>query len=243
MQNILSEKRKQELLHLAADLGVEFRDLSLLQQALTHTSYANESKVSIVHNERLEFLGDAVLELASSTYLFKRFPKMPEGQLTKTRAGIVCSATLARLAANLHLGEYLLLGHGEELGGGRTRQTNLEDTFEAVIGAVYLDQGWDTARDYVLRQLEPEFSRISHGEALKDYKTILQERVYQREGQNIAYELLAENGPDHDKTFVFQVRITGKVMGRGTGLSKKEAEQQAARMALEKMTEKGQGAG
>ena len=235
MENIRSDSRKQELEVLAKSLGVEFRDISLLQQALTHTSFANESKGDIVHNERLEFLGDAVLELASSTYLYAHFPEMPEGQLTKTRASIVCSATLAKLAAGLHLGDYLLLGHGEEMGGGRTRQTNLEDTFESVIGAVYLDRGWDVAKDYVMRQLAPEFEKASRGAILKDYKTILQERVYQKEGQSVAYELVEEIGPDHDKSFTFQVRITGKVMGQGTGHSKKEAEQQAAREALARL--------
>ena len=235
MGNIRSESRKQELEELAKSLGVEFRDISLLQQALTHTSFANESKGDIVHNERLEFLGDAVLELASSTYLYAHFPEIPEGQLTKTRASIVCSATLAKLAAGLHLGDYLLLGHGEEMGGGRTRQTNLEDTFESVIGAVYLDRGWDVAKDYVMRQLAPEFEKASRGAILKDYKTILQERVYQKEGQSVAYELVEEIGPDHDKSFTFQVRITGKVMGQGTGHSKKEAEQQAAREALARL--------
>ncbi|SFT74749.1 ribonuclease-3 [Selenomonas sp. GACV-9] len=238
MENILSEKREHELRELAATLGVKFVNLDFLQQALTHTSYANESKGNIVHNERLEFLGDAVLELASSTYLYQHFPQMPEGQLTKTRASIVCSATLARLAANLHLGDYLLLGRGEEMGGGRTRQTNLEDVFESVIGAIYLDQGWEAAKDYVIRQLTPEFERAKHGAILKDYKTILQELVYQHEGQSVAYEQVAEEGPDHDKRFTFQVRITGKVMGKGSGHSKKEAEQHAAREALAKLNQK-----
>ena len=238
MENILSEERKQSLRELAKVLGVEFHNLNFLQQALVHTSYANESKGNIVHNERLEFLGDAVLELASSTYLYQHFPQMPEGQLTKTRASIVCSATLAKLAARLHLGDYLLLGRGEEMGGGRTRQTNLEDVFESVIGAIYLDQGWEAAKDYVIRQLTPEFERVRSGAILKDYKTILQEEVYQHEGQSVAYELVAEEGPDHDKRFTFQVRITGKVMGQGTGHSKKEAEQHAAREALAKLKQK-----
>lgn len=238
MENILSEERKQSLRELAKTLGVDFHNLKLLQQALTHTSYANESKGNIVHNERLEFLGDAVLELASSTYLYQHFPQMPEGQLTKTRASIVCSATLAKLAAGLHLGDYLLLGHGEEMGGGRTRQTNLEDAFESVIGAIYIDQGWEAARDYVLRQLASEFELVKQGAILKDYKTILQEEVYQHDGQSVAYELVAEEGPDHDKSFTFQVRVTGRVMGQGTGRSKKEAEQHAAREALEKLNRK-----
>ena len=229
-------RRKRALLALAKTLGVQFHNIDLLQQALTHTSYANEVKGKIIHNERLEFLGDAVLELASSTYLYLHFPEMPEGQLTKTRASIVCSATLARLATRLHLGDFLLLGRGEEMSGGRTRQTNLEDTFESVIGAIYLDQGWEVARDYVLRQLAPEFERVERGANLKDYKTILQEKVYQREGQSITYELVSEHGPDHDKSFEFQVRITGKVMGKGIGHSKKEAEQHAAREALARLS-------
>ncbi len=232
MEKIRSVAWRRELIQLAEKLGVKFNDLSLLQQALTHTSYANESKGNIVHNERLEFLGDAVLELASSTYLYQHFPNMPEGQLTKIRASIVCSQTLAKLARGLHLGDYLLLGHGEEMSGGRDRQTNLEDTFESIIGAIYLDKGWETACEYVMRQLKPEFKQVAKGLILKDYKSILQEKVYQHEGQDVAYELLETTGPDHNKMFTFQVRITGKVMGQGTGHSKKEAEQKAACEAL-----------
>ena len=236
MGDTLSAKRRGELSELAARLGVEFADLTLLHQALIHSSYANEAKEkNIVHNERLEFLGDAVLELASSTYLYMHFPQMPEGQLTKTRASIVCSTSLAELARTLHLGDYLLLGHGEEMSGGRDRQTNLEDVFEAVIGAIYLDQGWDTAKDYVVRQLMPLFKQVEQGAILKDYKTILQELVYQDASQNVSYELVGTSGPDHDKTFMFNVLITGKVMGTGTGRSKKEAEQQAAKEALAKI--------
>ena len=239
MGDTLTAKRKGELLELSARLGVEFKDLTLLHKALIHSSYANEAKEkNIVHNERLEFLGDAVLELASSTYLYMQFPQMPEGQLTKTRASIVCSSSLAELARTLHLGDYLLLGHGEEMSGGRDRQTNLEDVFEAVIGAIYLDQGWEVAKDYVTRQLMPLFKQVEQGGILKDYKTILQEVVYQEAQQTVSYELVSTAGPDHDKTFTFNVKITGKVMGTGTGRSKKEAEQKAARQALEKLTNK-----
>lgn len=239
MGDTLTAKRKGELLELSAHLGVEFKDLTLLHKALIHSSYANEAKEkNIVHNERLEFLGDAVLELASSTYLYMQFPQMPEGQLTKTRASIVCSSSLAELARTLHLGDYLLLGHGEEMSGGRDRQTNLEDVFEAVIGAIYLDQGWEAAKDYVVRQLMPLFAKVEQGGILKDYKTILQEVVYQEAQQTVSYELVSTSGPDHDKTFTFNVLITGKVMGTGTGRSKKEAEQKAARQALEKLTNK-----
>ena len=230
--NGCSAARKGELLALAQRLGVTFHDIGLLHTALIHTSYANEAQGRVAHNERLEFLGDAVLELASSTYLYTHFPSLPEGELTKTRASIVCSAALAKIAARLGLGEYLLLGHGEEMSGGRARTTNLEDAFEAVLGAIYLDQGWETARDYALRQLAPEFDQVRHGENLQDYKTLLQELVQKTPGSTIAYELLEATGPDHAKHYRYAVIIDGKTCGEGEGSSKKEAEQQAARMAL-----------
>lgn len=230
--NGCSAARKGELLALAQRLGVTFHDIGLLHTALVHTSYANEAQGRVTHNERLEFLGDAVLELASSTYLYTHFPSLPEGELTKTRASIVCSAALAKIAARLGLGEYLLLGHGEEMSGGRARTTNLEDAFEAVLGAIYLDQGWETARDYALRQLAPEFDQVRHGENLQDYKTLLQELVQKTPGSTIAYELLEATGPDHAKHYRYAVVINGKTCGEGEGSSKKEAEQQAARMAL-----------
>ena len=230
--NGCSAARKGELLALAQRLGGTFHDIGLLHTALIHTSYANEAQGRVAHNERLEFLGDAVLELASSTYLYTHFPTLPEGELTKTRASIVCSAALAKIAARLGLGEYLLLGHGEEMSGGRARTTNLEDAFEAVLGAIYLDQGWETARDYALRQLAPEFDQVRHGENLQDYKTLLQELVQKTPGSTIAYELLEATGPDHAKHYRYAVVIDGKTCGEGEGSSKKEAEQQAARMAL-----------
>ncbi len=230
--NGCSAARKGELLALAQRLGVTFHDIGLLHTALVHTSYANEAQGRVAHNERLEFLGDAVLELASSTYLYTHFPRLPEGELTKTRASIVCSAALAKIAARLGLGEYLLLGHGEEMSGGRARTTNLEDAFEAVLGAIYLDQGWEAARDYALRQLAPEFDQVRHGENLQDYKTLLQELVQKTPGSTIAYELLEATGPDHAKHYRYAVVIDGKTCGEGEGSSKKEAEQQAARMAL-----------
>lgn len=230
--NGCSAARKGELFALAQRLGVTFHDIGLLHTALVHTSYANEAQGRVAHNERLEFLGDAVLELASSTYLYTHFPSLPEGELTKTRASIVCSAALAKIAARLGLGEYLLLGHGEEMSGGRARTTNLEDAFEAVLGAIYLDQGWETARDYALRQLAPEFDQVRHGENLQDYKTLLQELVQKTPGSTIAYELLEATGPDHAKHYRYAVVINGKTCGEGEGSSKKEAEQQAARMAL-----------
>lgn len=238
MKKRMSADRQKQLTELSRRMQVVFRDIRLLDTALTHSSYANESKEHVAHNERMEFLGDAVLELASSTYLYGNFPGLPEGELTKTRAGIVCSATLARLATELDLGSCLLLGRGEEQGGGRGRASNLEDAFEAVIGAVYLDQGWDAAREYVLRQLAGEFRMVAKGDApLQDCKTLLQELV-QKHSEQASYELLEEIGPDHDKEFLFCVKVGGKVFGQGRGRSKKEAEQHAAREALERWKEK-----
>lgn len=235
MSESFSEARREELTALAEALGVKFQRLELLDQALTHTSFANESKRKIDHNERLEFLGDAVLELASSTYLYRHFSRLPEGELTKIRASIVRSETLARLARDLKLGEHLLLGRGEEMGGGRDRQTNLEDAFEAVIGAIYEDQGWETAQDYVERQLAQEFLQASRvGEIMTDYKTTFQELVHRDPEKVITYEEVGESGPAHEKTFTSRVLVDGKAYGEGSGRSKKAAEQQAARAALAK---------
>lgn len=231
----MPERRREQLLELSRRMQVEFCDLRLLDTALTHTSYANEAKRHVMHNERMEFLGDAVLELASSTYLYEHFPHLSEGELTKTRAGIVCSSTLARLATFLDLGACLLLGRGEEQGGGRIRASNLEDAFEAVIGAVYMDRGWEAAKDYVLRQLSAEFRRAERGAASEDCKTVLQELVQRKSGSRVEYELVSAAGPDHDKEFVFDVRVNGEVCGRGRGRSKKEAEQHAAGEALRRL--------
>ncbi|MBQ9376327.1 MAG: ribonuclease III [Schwartzia sp.] len=240
MTENLSAGRRKSLLQLSERLGVVFHDLSLLDQALTHTSYANESvRRKVVHNERLEFLGDAVLELATSTYLFKQFPMMPEGDLTKARASVVCEAALHRRASEMDLGEYLLLGHGEEVTGGRERPSILADAFEAVVGALYVDQGWQEASGYVLRQLRQELLEVGQGQSIKDYKTILQELIQRHPGQRIVYELLSAEGPDHAKVFTVAVRVNGLAYGVGTGRSKKAAEQHAAQQALSKFRDQG----
>ena len=240
MTENLSAGRRKSLLQLSERLGVVFHDLSLLDQALTHTSYANESvRRKVVHNERLEFLGDAVLELATSTYLFKQFPMMPEGDLTKARASVVCEAALHRRASEMDLGEYLLLGHGEEVTGGRERPSILADAFEAVVGALYVDQGWQEASGYVLRQLRQELVEVGQGQSIKDYKTILQELIQRHPGQRIVYELLSAEGPDHAKVFTVAVRVNGLAYGVGTGRSKKAAEQHAAQQALSKFRDQG----
>ena len=233
IQTNISEERRQKLLHLAADLGVKFNDISLLNQALTHTSYANESKEHIQHNERLEFLGDAVLELASSTYLFCNFPQMPEGEMTKARASVVCEMSLAKLSVQLNVGDYLLLGKGERQSGGSQRPSILADAFESIIGAIYLDQGWQAAHDYIIDKLHEDFIAVKHGYNLKDYKTILQE-VVQAQGRHVEYKLVSESGPDHAKVFEFIAVVNGSEDGRGSGSTKKEAEQHAAYQALQK---------
>ena len=235
MADNLSAERRKSLLRLSERLGIVFRDLSLLDQALTHTSYANEAvRRKVVHNERLEFLGDAVLELATSTYLFRQFPMMPEGDLTKARASVVCEAALHRRASEVDLGAFLLLGRGEETSGGRERPSILADAFEAVIGALYIDQGWQEASGFVLRQLRQELVEVAQGQSIKDYKTILQEVIQRHPGQRIVYELLSAEGPDHAKVFTVAVRVNGLAYGVGTGRSKKAAEQNAAQQALPK---------
>ena len=224
----LTAKRQKALEELARRLGITFKDPALLDQALTHTSYANEAvRQKVIHNERLEFLGDAVLELATSTYLFQRFPDLPEGDLTKARASVVCEA--------VSLGEYLLLGRGELVTGGSHRPSILADAFEAVIGALYLDQGWEAASSYVVSQLQEELLEVERGQNIKDYKTALQEKIQRHPGQHIVYELLAATGPDHAKEFKVAVRINGLAYGVGIGHSKKAAEQHAAQQALAKL--------
>ena len=237
-QDELSAPRRRELKKLEEKLGVKFNRLENLNAALIHTSYANESGRELESNERLEFLGDAVLELASSTYLYENFPELSEGQLTKTRASIVCSTTLAKLSNKLGLGKMLLLGRGEEISGGRNRTSNLEDTFESVIGAIYLDSGWEVAKNYVIRQLAPEFQNAKIGENLKDYKTALQEFVQQNPNSKIEYVELGSSGPDHMKVFEFAVKIDGKTYGKGKGKSKKIAEQAAAEKTLKMLNVK-----
>ncbi|MCX7781130.1 MAG: ribonuclease III [Negativicutes bacterium] len=233
MKGLLDRDRSQLLAQLCQKLDAEFLDLKLLHQALTHTSFANETKHNlVVHNERLEFLGDAVLELVISEYLFQHFQHFSEGELTKARAQIVCEPTLARQATELELGKYLLLGKGEENSGGRERNSILADAFEAVIGAIYTDQGFAAAKRFILTQLKTVLNAISRGESVRDFKTLLQEYI-QRSGETrIAYEVIREHGPDHDKVFEVVVVVAAERLGGGIGRSKKEAEQAAAKEAL-----------
>ncbi len=210
-------------------IGYEFKNEQLLKQALTHSSYANEKHLKkLSDNERLEFLGDAVLELTSSEFLFAHYPKLTEGQLTKLRASIVCEPTLAMCTEELHLGDYLFLGKGEDQTGGRHRKSILSDAMEAVIGAIYLDGGFANAKEFVLKYIMTD---IEHKHLFYDSKTILQE-VVQGEHESLSYILLDEQGPDHDKTFTVGVLIGNREISTGTGHTKKAAEQEAAYQAL-----------
>lgn len=214
-------------------IGYQFKEPELLRQALTHSSYANEKHLKKQSdNERLEFLGDAVLELVSSEYLFKNYPKMPEGELTKFRASIVCEPTLALCTKDIDLGKYLFLGKGEDLTGGRNRKSILSDALEAVIGAIYLDGGFEAAKEFVHEFILVD---IENKKLFHDSKTILQELVQGNYKEELHYELVAEEGPDHDKKFTVQALIGQRVIGHGTGHTKKAAEQEAAYEALLKL--------
>ncbi|MBW5444610.1 ribonuclease III [Cohnella sp. CFH 77786] len=212
--------------------GVTFRNAGLLRQAFTHTSYVNEHRgARTSDNERLEFLGDAVLQLTVSEYLYRRFPDRPEGELTRLRASIVCEPSLVRFAEALEFGQVVLLGKGEELTGGRTRPSLLADAFEAFVGALYLDQGLQAVRGFLERYMFPHLPQDGLA-PLKDYKTELQEKVQQLGQGPLEYRIVEERGPAHDREFVAVVHVGQKALGRGAGRSKKEAEQRAASEAL-----------
>ena len=218
-------------------LGYSFRNRALLETALTHSSYANENRASgIVCNERLEFLGDSVLGVTVADFLYRHFPDMPEGRMTRLRAELVCEQSLHRVALELHLGDYLRLGKDEEHNGGRKRASILSDAVEAVIAAMYLDAGMETAAGFIHRCLLDDVRAIETP-TFTDYKTSLQELVQRHSGQVLSYELVGEEGPDHAKTFRVQVCLNGDPIGRGTGRTKKEAEQAAAANALEALRE------
>ena len=213
--------------------GHAFRDRALLQKAMTHTSYANEKNAGHAgSNERLEFLGDAVLELASSEYLMRLYPDMPEGDLSRLRASLVCEPTLALDAREIGLPAFLLLGRGEELTGGRHRDSIVSDALEALIGAVYLDGGLECARAFIQRTI---LNDIEHKRLFSDSKTLLQERLQKKDGAVLHYELTGEKGPDHARVFSVRVLLGDLELGRGKGRSKKAAEQQAAYHALMKL--------
>jgi ribonuclease-3 len=216
--------------------GIRFRRESLLEQAFVHSSYRNENPdLGYVSNERLEFLGDAVLNFVVTEKLYKEFPDLSEGELTEIRASLVCRDTLAELASSLELGDWLLLGRGEELSGGRAKASNLANAMEALIGALYLDQGIGKARRFILRQLSRELERIKTGKTVLNYKALVQEFIQGEGRPTPVYRLVEAIGPDHSKQFTAEILVDGEALGRGTGGSKKVAESQAARAAWEKL--------
>lgn len=218
---------------LMEDLNITFRDGNLLKQAFTHSSYVNEHREeNSSDNERLEFLGDAVLELGVSQYLFRNHAELAEGEMTKLRASIVCEASLVNFARALDFGSYILLGKGEEQTGGRNRPALLADVFESFLGALYLDQGYDAAIDFLEKYVFPKVSTGAFSHAM-DYKSQLQELVQQYKNQQITYSIINEKGPSHDKEFIAQVAINDDIAASGTGRTKKEAEQRAAKNALD----------
>ena len=218
---------------LEVAIGYRFNNISLLQNALAHSSYANERwHDSLKSNERLEFLGDSILGMVTAEYLYRNFPNRPEGDLTRMRADMVCERSLAVAAEKIGLGKHLLLGNGEEIGGGRQRDSILADAVESVIAACFLDGGMEAARQFintfVLTEIPTQKLRNT------DHKTALQELVQQKKNQTLSYRLVGESGPDHDKRFDVEVSLNGQVIGIGSGSSKKRAEQMAAQAALEK---------
>lgn len=218
---------------LEAFIGYEFINKDLLTEALTHSSFANEKKIkSNKYNERLEFLGDSVLGLIISEYLFRNYPELPEGKLTKIRAKIVCEPSLADCAKSIDLGNYLKLGKGEESTGGRNRTSILADAFEALIGSIYLDGGMENARKFIMKIMRKTIEDAICGKIFIDYKTRLQEILQADSTNKITYEIVDEIGPDHNKTFYTQVKNNNRIIGYGNGKNKKESEQNAAKMAL-----------
>lgn len=220
------------------DLDYQFKDPALLQTAMTHTSYANEHRGGHVnHNERLEFLGDSVLGFVTAAYLMTHYPDLPEGELTKLRAAVVCEGALCEIAKEIGIPGQIRLGHGEETSGGRARPSILADATEALLGAIYLDGGIEPARAFVLRFIPRKIEVALAGGAFKDYKTILQEIVQKNKQETLEYRLAGTSGPDHDKRFTMELLLNSNIFASATGHSKKEAEQLAAKKALELMGE------
>lgn len=221
---------------LEENLGYKFHNIDYLLIGVTHSSFANEVKGKTQYNERQEFLGDSVLSLIVSNYIFNYYSDLPEGELTKLRASLVCEKTLSIFANELHLGDYLRLGKGEDMNGGRLRPSILADAFEAVLAAIYLDGGFEPAQELVLRFIKPELNHVENV-PFKDYKTLLQEVIQKNPEEKLGYVLVSESGPDHDKRFEVNVMLNSNVIGHGIDKTKKKAEQDAAKEALELMGE------
>ena len=221
---------QRKIKELQKNIGYEFKQEALLRQALTHSSYAHEKNLKeLMDNERLEFLGDAVLEVVSSEFLYKNHPEMNEGQMTKLRASLVCEQSLAGCARQLELGKFLLLGNGEDLTGGRERDSILSDAWEALIGAMYLDGGFTSAKEFILKYV---LTDIEHKKLFYDSKTMLQELIQNKYKQSLHYVLLSEDGPDHNKIFTVQAYMDDTPLLTGKGRTKKAAEQNAAYQSL-----------
>ncbi len=221
---------------LQQDIGIFFNDLTLLQQAFLHSSFVNENQnFSTPDNERLEFLGDAVLNFVVAEKVYREFPNLTEGALTTIRVSLIREDTLAQLSAELNLGDYLQLGKGEETSGGRQRQSNLADTFESLLGAIFLDQGLTTVKDFILSRLDSHFTEIKTRGLGRNYKAKLQEFTQGTCKQLPVYRIVQSSGPDHDKNFIVEVTLDNKVLGTGSGKSKKAAEIEAAHSACNKL--------
>lgn len=225
---------QKPIAELEEKLEYRFHNPDYLKTALTHSSYANECKKTGGSNERLEFLGDSILGLVVADYLFRNYKNLPEGDLTKKRAELVCEQACCGFSRQLGVGDFLLLSHGEQNSGGRTRSSILADAFESITAAIYLDGGMEEARKFILRFVLP-LLKAKKPKTFKDYKTVLQEIVQKNPDETLVYVLTGESGPDHDKHFTVEVHLDNNVISRGGGRSKKEAEQQAAREALELM--------
>ena len=222
---------------LEARLNYKFNYIELLKNALVHSSYANEVRGNTHSNERLEFLGDSVLSIIVADHIFHKYPNMPEGELTRMRASLVCEKTLCAFSRELGIGEYLLLGRGEDKNGGRERDSILADAFEAVLAAIFLDGGMKAAKAHIMNTVLRDLEHYSDEDSFKDYKTTLQEIIQRNPEESVTYILVDETGPDHNKQFTVAVKLNSNVIGTGTGKSKKQAEQMAAHQALKLMGE------
>ncbi len=226
---------KKMLNDLQDKINIHFDNLELLKRAITHKSYANENRhLGLKDNERLEFLGDAVQDLVISEYIFNKYPNYPEGELAKIRSVVVSAPVLAKKAKEISLGKYLLLGKGEDMTGGRDRDSILANAFEALVGSIYLDQRLEVVRKFILDLLIPDINKVEKGEHIQDYKTLLQEMIQKNSNSRPEYEVVKEEGPDHNKKFTIQVNFEDQVLGIGSGSSKKEAQQNAAKDAIDK---------
>jgi ribonuclease-3 len=236
----VSPERRRELQLFQRHAGIRFREIGRLDQAFTHRSWANESGAAVGNNERLEFLGDSVLGLAVAEYLHEELPDQPEGELARIKSFVVSEASLSEISRRLRVDNYILIGRGEEYSGGRSKKAILADALEAIIGAYYLDSGFLPARRFVLGLLVPEIDKVREDRHEKDYKTLLQEHVQKRMKTYPRYRVVQKTGPDHDRTFQIEVRINERSYGMGRGKNKKEAEQDAARVAWTALQKEGE---